>query len=221
MLVVGFAAGAFQANCYVLATGAGGDCVIVDPGEGAREHVDEALREHGLTPAAVLATHGHFDHVHSAAEIADAHGVAVWIRPEDRVLLSDPLKGLGPELAAAFASVSLTEPRLVRELGTDPLELAGMRVELVHTPGHTPGSVVFRLDTDEGGRIALTGDTLFAGSIGRTDLPGGDSREIASSLRTLLACSDDTVVLPGHGPTTTIGRERATNPFVGDGGGMS
>ncbi|TKG64943.1 MBL fold metallo-hydrolase [Prauserella endophytica] len=221
MLVVGFPAGAFQANCYLLAADAGHGCVIVDPGEGAREGVDAALREYRLTPAAVLATHGHFDHVYSAAEIADAHGIPVWIRPEDRVLLSDPLKGLGPELAAAFGSVSLTEPRDVRELGDGPLELAGLRITTGHTPGHTPGSAVFRLDSDEGGQLALTGDTLFAGSIGRTDLPGGDAREIASSLRTLLTYPDDTVVLPGHGPTTTIGRERATNPFLENGGGMS
>ncbi|WP_199434843.1 MBL fold metallo-hydrolase [Qaidamihabitans albus] len=215
MLVVGFPAGAFQANCYLLATAEGHDCVIVDPGEGAAEPVERALREHRLSPATVLATHGHFDHVYSAATIADAHGVPVRIRPEDRPLLSDPLRGLGPELSAAFGEVTLSEPDDVAELREGPLELAGLRIAVDHTPGHTPGSVVFRVESEEGGQLALTGDTLFAGSAGRTDLPGGDPAGLVRSLRgALLTLADDTVVLPGHGPTTTIGRERTTNPFL-------
>ncbi|MEU6642910.1 MBL fold metallo-hydrolase [Saccharomonospora sp. NPDC046836] len=224
MLVVGFPAGAFQANCYLLASGAGRECVIVDPGEGATERIDEALREHHLTPAAVLATHGHLDHVASAATVADAHGIPVWIRLEDRPLLSDPLRGLGPQLAAALGPRTLAEPRRVSELGEGTLELAGLRIIVEHTPGHTPGSVVLLLGSTQGGQLALTGDTLFAGSIGRTDLPGGDGAAIMRSLRTtLLPLADDTVVLPGHGPNTTIGREKATNPFLGDGarGGIS
>jgi hydroxyacylglutathione hydrolase len=215
VLVVGFPVGAFQANCYLLATGSGQDCVIVDPGQDATEPVERALREHELRPVAVLATHGHFDHVYSARSIADAHDVAVWIHPADRPQLSDPLAGLGPQLAAALGEVSLSEPRHVRDLGEQTLDLAGMRIEVRHTPGHTPGSVIFLLDSAEGGRLALTGDTLFAGAIGRTDLPGGDARGIARSLRSeVLALADETVVLPGHGTSTTVGRERATNPFL-------
>lgn len=215
MLVVGFPAGAFQANCYLLALGAGRDCVVVDPGEAATEPLERALREHRLTPAAVLATHGHLDYVQSAATVADAHGVAVWIRPEDRVLLSDPLRALDSRSAAGLGDISHAQPREVRELGEEPLTLAGLHITVDHTPGHTPGSVVFRLDSEEGGQVALTGDTLFAGSIGRTDLPGGDPADIARSLRTtLMSLADDTVVLPGHGPSTTIGREKAANPFL-------
>ncbi|WP_216217433.1 MBL fold metallo-hydrolase [Amycolatopsis aidingensis] len=215
MLVVGFPAGAFQANCYLLATGAGREAVIVDPGEGAADRIEQVLREHELTPAGVLATHGHFDHVYSAAVVADTYGVAVWIHPHDRVLLSDPLAGLGPELAAAFGgSVQLTEPAEVAELAEGVLELAGLRITVEHVPGHTPGSVLLRLDNTEGGRLVLTGDTLFAGSVGRTDLPGGDPGALAHSLRTKLSVlADDTVVLPGHGPSSTIGQERRTNPF--------
>ncbi|PXY19226.1 MBL fold metallo-hydrolase [Prauserella muralis] len=220
MLVVGFPAGAFHANCYLLAPGPGGGCVVVDPGQDALPGVADALREHRLTPAAVLATHGHVDHVHSAAELADAHRVPVWIRPEDRPLLSDPLKGLGPDLAGALGDLRLTEPARVAELGEGELELAGLRVEVLHTPGHTPGSAVFRLATEEGGQLALTGDTVFAGSVGRTDLPGGDPRELGTSLRRMMAAlPDDTVLLPGHGGTSTVGREKATNPFLGGGTG--
>lgn len=216
VLVVGFPTGAFQANCYVLAAGEGSGCVIVDAGQGAVDGIERTLDEHRLTVEGVLATHGHVDHVHSAAAVADAHGVAVWIRPEDRHLLSDPLSGLGADLAGPFGQLALSEPQKVVELDESDLELAGLRISVDHTPGHTRGSVVFRLVTDEGGRIALTGDTLFAGSIGRTDLPGGDVRALARSLRTtLLPLPDDTVVLPGHGDATTIGRERSTNPFLG------
>ncbi|SNR51788.1 Glyoxylase, beta-lactamase superfamily II [Haloechinothrix alba] len=216
MLVAGFAAGAFQANCYLLATGDGTECVIVDPGQDAVTRIDEALAEHRLTPVAVLATHGHFDHVYSAREVADAHGIPVYIHGDDRELLSDPLKGLGPQLSAMFGGqVQMTEPARVVELDGTPLELAGLSIAVDLTPGHTPGSVIFRLSTDEGGEVALTGDTLFAGAIGRTDLPGGDMARMQESLRdTVLSLPDRTVVLPGHGTTSTIGDERASNPFL-------
>ncbi|WP_277068626.1 MBL fold metallo-hydrolase [Saccharomonospora viridis] len=215
MLVVGFPAGALQANCYLLATGVGSKCVIVDPGQGAEPGIEKALREHRLTPVAVLATHGHVDHVASAAAVADAHDIAVHIHPDDRHLLSDPLAGLGPDLASTFGAVTSIEPSAVVPLTERVLDLAGLRITVDHTPGHTPGSVVFRVRSAEGGHLALTGDTLFAGSIGRTDLPGGDPEALATSLRTvLLPLAADTVVLPGHGGATTIGRERRSNPFL-------
>ena len=217
MLVVGFPTGGFQANCYVVAVEAGGPCVIVDPGQDAVEPITETLREHRLDPVAVLLTHGHFDHTFSVAPVCDGNDVPAWIHPEDREMLADPLKGLSREAVAFFGGrLELREPREVRELVDGArLDLAGLTMTVDHTPGHTRGSVVFRSDTDDGGRVMFAGDTLFAGSIGRTDLPGGDH---ATMLRTLahkvLTLDDDTVVLPGHGPATTIGRERATNPFL-------
>jgi glyoxylase-like metal-dependent hydrolase (beta-lactamase superfamily II) len=195
LLVVGFPSGAFQANCYLLAPGEGAECVIVDPGQDSAGRIAAALWEHGLSPAGVLATHGHFDHVASAGAVAEANGVAVRIHPADADLLEDRAR-----------AISLEE---------GVLELGGLRIGVEHTPGHTPGSVIFRLETAEGGRLVVTGDTLFAGSVGRTDRDGGSARQIAHSLRTKLsALSDDTVVLPGHGPSTTIGQERAANPFL-------
>jgi glyoxylase-like metal-dependent hydrolase (beta-lactamase superfamily II) len=195
LLVVGFPSGAFQANCYLLAPGPGAECVIIDPGQDAAGRIEDAVREHRLSPAGILATHGHFDHVASTGVVAEANGVAVRIHPADVDLLED-----------RATPVPLDE---------GVLELGGLSIAVDHTPGHTPGSVIFRLETAEGGRLVLTGDTLLAGSVGRTDRAGGNAEQIAHSLRTnLLALPDDTVVLPGHGPSTTIGQERMANPFL-------
>jgi hydroxyacylglutathione hydrolase len=217
VLVVGFPTGALQANCYLVAPGKGEACVVVDPGQDAEEAVARAVREHDLSPVAVVLTHGHFDHCFAVAPVCDGNDIPAWVHPDDRELLSDPLKGISAESRAFFGgAVEMREPRDVREL-TDQaeLDLAGLKLTVDHTPGHTRGSVTFRCGTEEGGRLLFAGDTLFAGSIGRTDLPGGDVRQMANTLRTrILTLEDDTVVLPGHGPTTTIGRERATNPFL-------
>ncbi|MEV8437535.1 MBL fold metallo-hydrolase [Actinosynnema sp. NPDC051121] len=216
MLVIGFPTGALQANCYLLAAGAGEACVVVDPGQEAAEPIAEALREHRLSPVAVLLTHGHFDHAFSVAPVCDGNDIPAWIHPDDRALLSDPLRGMSGQSRAFFGgNLEMREPREVRELADGAeLDLAGLRLTVDHTPGHTGGSVMFRAGAEEG-RLVLSGDTLFAGSIGRTDLPGGNHREMLTSLRTkVLTLADDTVVLPGHGPTTTIGRERVSNPFL-------
>ena len=218
MLIAGFPAGSFQANCYVLAPAAGEECVIIDPGQNAVDDLDEILREHRLKPVAVLLTHGHIDHIWSVVPVCGARDVPAWIHPEDRELLSDPGKGLS--LLAQqqlFGGLKFSEPDDVRELADgEILRLAGLELIVDHAPGHTRGSVTFRLPrTEERPDVLFTGDLLFAGSIGRTDLPGGDYAEILRSLaRVCLPLPDDTAVLPGHGPQTTIGRERATNPFL-------
>ncbi|MGW0069835.1 MBL fold metallo-hydrolase [Streptosporangium sandarakinum] len=220
MLIAGFPAGSFQTNCYVVAPAAGEECVVVDPGQNAVADLDYVLREHRLRPVAVLVTHGHVDHMWSVAPVCGARDVPAWIHPEDRDLLSDPGKGL--PLAARqqfFGGMTFTEPDDVRELADGQvLELAGMEITVDHAPGHTRGSVTFRLPaSEEIPDVMFSGDLLFAGSIGRTDLPGGDHPTILRSLAAkCLPLPDETVVLPGHGPQTTIGRERATNPYLAE-----
>lgn len=209
-----------QCNCYVLATGPASDAIVVDPGQRAMGRLREILDEHRLTPSAVLLTHGHVDHIWSAQKVGDTYGCPVYIHPQDRFMLTDPIKGFGPavigKLAQLAFGVLFSEPRQVIELDRDgeKLDLGGITVAVDHTPGHTRGSVVFRLsDGPEG--LVFTGDTLFKGSVGRTDLPGGSGRDLLGSIVTkLLVLDDDTLVLPGHGPQTTIGAERRTNPFL-------
>jgi len=219
VLVLGFPAGPLQANCYLLAAGEGGPCVVVDPGQDAAEALDEQLTQHGLRPAAVLLTHGHFDHVFSAAEVCSRYGVPAHLHPEDRFMLDDPGAALGPAGSQLFTGeFAMSAPADVRDLaGGQQLQLAGIDFEVRHSPGHSAGSVLFVARSEEGGQLVLAGDTLFQGGIGRTDLVGGDHARIQESLRTqVLSLADETVVLPGHGPTTTIGRERASNPFLAD-----
>jgi hydroxyacylglutathione hydrolase len=217
MLVTGFPAGTFQTNCWLVAAAPGSEALVVDPGQGALGGVEELCARHRLKPVAALLTHGHLDHVWTVAPLAGAHGIPAWIHPDDRHLLRDPLAGFGPDAQAAFGGLTLQEPDDVRELADgQTVELAGLRLVVNHTPGHTPGHVTFRTGPEAGepGRL-LAGDLVFAGSIGRTDLPGGDTGQMLASLATrFLTLPDETVVLPGHGPTTTVGRERATNPFL-------
>jgi hydroxyacylglutathione hydrolase len=232
VLVVGFPAGTFAANCYIVAPEAGAECVIIDPGQDAERGIGEVLAEHRLKPAAVLLTHGHIDHVWSVAPVCGAKGIPAYIHPDDRALLSDPAKGFplgaGQQL---FGGIEFTEPDDVKELADGmTLRLVGLEIVVSHVPGHTEGSVAFRLPLEspevanvaegskskiDGVDVLFSGDLLFAGSIGRTDLPGGDYPTILRSLaRVCLSLPDQTVVLSGHGPQTTIGQERRTNPFL-------
>jgi glyoxylase-like metal-dependent hydrolase (beta-lactamase superfamily II) len=210
-----------------VAPAAGEECVIIDPGQDAQPGIEEILTRHRLKPIAVLLTHGHIDHVWSVAPVCGAKGIPAYIHPDDRDLLSDPGKGLGRGAGQQlFGGLEFTEPDDVKELADDmKITLAGVGFTVAHMPGHTEGSVTFGTQATDGGaktdgagrseeNILFSGDLLFAGSIGRTDLPGGNSREILRSLERTLGLPDDTVVLPGHGPHTTIGAERAHNPFL-------
>jgi glyoxylase-like metal-dependent hydrolase (beta-lactamase superfamily II) len=223
VLVANFPADAFGTNCYVVATAPGEQCVVVDPGIGVVDRLDALLAEHRLHPAAVLLTHGHLDHTFSVAPVCGARGITAYVHPADREMLADPGKALSMDPAELFGGgLPYTEPDDVAEL-TDgaAITLAGLAVTVDHAPGHTGGSVLFRLPGAgspwEAEQICLSGDVLFAGSIGRTDLPGGSMPRMLTSLREkVLPLADDTVVLPGHGPATTIGRERATNPYLAE-----
>ncbi|WP_432570346.1 MBL fold metallo-hydrolase [Kineococcus sp. SYSU DK005] len=206
-------------NCYVVAPAAGEECVVVDPGVDVADRLAEVLRAHRLRPAAVLLTHGHFDHTWSVTPVCGAHGVAATIHADDAHRLRDPLAGMGPQLRAALdASGAGTwrEPDDVVTVADGArLALAGLDVTVSHAPGHTEGSALFSVARPGQSDLLLAGDVLFAGSVGRTDLPGGDGRAMLRSLATrVLPLDDATDVLPGHGPATTIGRERATNPWL-------
>jgi hydroxyacylglutathione hydrolase len=217
VLIAGFPAGSFAANCYLLASGPGEQCLIIDPGQDAEQGIDEIIERYRLRPAAVLLTHGHIDHIWSVAPVCGAREIPALIHPADRALLTDPAKGLGLGPGQQLLrGLEFTEPDEVAELADGmTLELAGVTLVVDHAPGHTPGSVTFRLPAAAEEGTLFTGDLLFAGSIGRTDLPGGDYETIMESLaRVCLRLPDDTVVLPGHGPQTTIGVERASNPFL-------
>jgi hydroxyacylglutathione hydrolase len=218
VLVAGFPAEMFATNCWVVAPGEGQECVVVDPGVGVQDRLAEVLREHRLQPVAVLLTHGHLDHTYSVTPVCGARGIPAYVHSGDRYRLADPVSLLGPELLAALGGLlTWTEPDdvLTMEDGA-VLSLAGLQVTVDHAPGHTEGSVLFRLpgDGDEP-PACVSGDVLFRGSIGRTDLTGGDFAAMEESLRTkILPLPDETVVLPGHGGTTSIGLERATNPYL-------
>ena len=224
MLVRGFPAQAFDTNCYVVAPGRGEQCVVVDPGIGVEQQLDDLLREHDLSPVAVLLTHGHLDHTFSVTPVCGARGIPAWISADDRDQLADPVKYLSAGSANLFGGrLEWSEPDDVRLLDPSvPLEIAGLRIGVDLAPGHTRGSVVFRLPGDDevgeaGAPVLLSGDVLFAGSIGRTDLPTGSWEQMQASLRdVVLPMTDETIVLPGHGPATTIGRERASNPYLQD-----
>ncbi|GID65883.1 hydrolase [Actinoplanes cyaneus] len=204
-----------------MAAGPGEQCVIVDPGIGVLDQLDEVLAQHRLSPAAVLLTHGHLDHTFSVAPVCGARGITAYVHPDDREMLADPAKGLSADLTALFGGrIEYSEPSDVSELADGAvLDLVGLKITVDHAPGHTGGSVLFRLPGESSSwdaeEICLSGDVLFAGSIGRTDLPGGSTPTMMTSLRDkILPLADDTVVLPGHGPATTIGRERASNPYL-------
>ncbi|MXG90685.1 MBL fold metallo-hydrolase [Nocardioides flavescens] len=224
MLIAAFPAGPWQTNCYVVATAPGAECVVIDPGMDSTDAVRRVVEEHRLKPVSVLVTHGHVDHMFCVAPVAGGYDATAWIHPADRHLLNDPLAGMSPDSARMLlgGDHSWAEPDDVRELDDDQsLELAGISFHVDHTPGHTAGSVTFRTpyaDLAEVSEVMFAGDLLFAGSIGRTDLPGGDHPTMLRTLATkvLPLADDDIVVLPGHGEQTTIGRERATNPYLQD-----
>jgi hydroxyacylglutathione hydrolase len=229
VLTIGFPAAVAGTNCYVLAPASGEECLIVDPGVGVTGQLAEILRDQRLKPAAVLLTHGHFDHVYSVTPVCSSASVAAYIHGDDRYRLKDPLSAVDPQLIAMLEQqfgqkASWQEPEdVISLLNGQSLRIAGFELTVLHSPGHTEGSVVFALPevpeglaADAGVRsTVLSGDVLFAGSIGRTDLAGGDGAAMKRSLRdVVLPLADDVLVLPGHGPATTMERERATNPYL-------
>ena len=223
MFIASFPAGPWQTNCYLVATSAGAECVIIDPGMDATAGIADLTAEHRLKPVAVILTHGHLDHMFSVTPLCRDNAAACWIHPQDRVLLSDPFRSMGAETRALLQRLApdhpgFTEPDDVRELADGSvITVAGVDFNALHAPGHTPGSTMFRTDYPgaEVEAVVFSGDVLFAGSIGRTDLPGGSHLDMLGSLRTkVLPLPDAVAVLPGHGPQTTMAAERAQNPYL-------
>jgi glyoxylase-like metal-dependent hydrolase (beta-lactamase superfamily II) len=184
---------------------------------GATEGVRTLVREHRLRPIAILVTHGHIDHMWSVLPVADGYGIPAVIHGNDRLLLSDPGAGISRETAAALPSMlapgeRFAEPsEVVEAVDGLHLDIGGLQIDIHHAPGHTPGSVMFEIVGD----VIFTGDVLFAGAIGRTDLPGGSAEDMARSLRDrVLPLSDELRLMPGHGPASTMKQERANNPYL-------
>ncbi|MDP9092115.1 MAG: MBL fold metallo-hydrolase [Actinomycetota bacterium] len=215
MLIAGIASDATATNCWVVAPGVREQCVVIDPGIGVEAQLDDIIAEHGLHPVAVLLTHGHIDHTFSVVPVCQARDVPAYIHTADRPQLADPWSGAGiPVGVPLFGSLTFAEPEDVRALhDREKMSLAGLDFEIRHAPGHSAGSVVFTLAGEEA--VVFSGDVLFAGSIGRVDLPGGSMAQMQASLREVIApMAGGTLVHPGHGPSTTIARELATNPYL-------
>lgn len=205
LAVVTLPNGQFQENCYLLADRDAGEAVIVDPGENPGDVLAE-LGRRGWRLKAIWLTHAHLDHVLGVGAVHEATGVPIFLHPADR-----PLYDNAPRQGLWFGMQVAPLPAPTMELaGGQRLQVGGIEFEVVETPGHSPGSVSL-----VGPGLVICGDVLFAGSIGRTDLPGGDHSTLLASIRDrLLTLPDATVVLSGHGPETTIGRERRSNPFL-------
>lgn len=223
MQIFSFPAGPWQTNCYIVAPSDGSECLIIDPGMKAAAQVREVVTEHKLKPVAVLVTHGHIDHMWSVFPVASGYGIPALVHGNDRHLLADPGFAISAETRAALPTMMdkdeiFAEPDDVLEV-TDNMNLsiAGFDVTIRHAPGHTAGSVLFDFasDSTEEQRNIFTGDVLFAGAIGRTDLPSGSPEEMNESLRNVvLRLDDNSRILPGHGPSSFMNIERKTNPYL-------
>lgn len=223
VLIASFSVSAWQSNCYLVAPAPGGPGVVIDPGPGAAARVLALAAEHDVRIAAVLATHGHVDHVADAAELCEATGVPLWIHPADRFMLTDPAGGIAPGSEPMLAQLlghapDGREPGDVRDLPDEGVvEAAGISWQAQVAPGHSAGCTLLTLKNagPQGEPVCFAGDVVFAGSIGRTDLATGDPAAMQRTLRDIVATMDPaTLLLPGHGPQTTLARELRTNPYL-------
>ena len=213
MLVLSYPAPMFATNCWVISAGVGQECIIIDPGmPDISSEVTMLVEEYKLKPVAALLTHGHLDHTFSIVPLADGYAIPTYIHSEDRRFVSNPSGIHVPDLMAQLGEMTFTEPKDLRELKNgEVINLLDLKLTAIHAPGHTRGSTMFTLNEE----ILISGDVLFAGSIGRTDLPTGSAAQMRETLiKKVLPLTDDLRVLPGHGPETTIKFERKSNPYL-------
>ncbi len=197
--------GPLDVNCYIIGCEKTRKAAVIDPG-GHVEQILEKLKKHQLDVAMIINTHGHFDHIGGNGDLLKATGAELIIHRDDR-----PLLGRAAEHAAAFGLQAEPSPAPTRQLeGGETLQLGELSLQIIHTPGHSPGGICILVDD-----CLVVGDTLFAGSIGRTDLPGGHHQQLITNIKEkLLPLPEETKVYPGHGPMTTIGEEKLYNPFL-------
>lgn len=201
--------GMVQTNCYIIHRENSDQCVIADPGDRA-DTILKYLDEKGLTPEAILLTHGHFDHILAVAEIAAAKGCPVIVCDKEAALLADATQNC--TIMGTGKAYALQADRMVKD--GEQFSVAGMNIKVIHTPGHTSGSCCYYFE--EG--FALCGDTIFLESVGRTDLPTGNDYQIIPSIEEkIYALPDDTVLFPGHGQHTSVGYEKKNNPYTNGG----
>jgi glyoxylase-like metal-dependent hydrolase (beta-lactamase superfamily II) len=213
MFVTFYPAPMYATNCWLIADAPGQECIIIDPGMPDISHeITAIVAEHHLKPVATLITHGHLDHTFSVKPLADGYGIASYIHSEDREYLLKPQGAHGAEFIATLDAMTFEEPADTRNLRHgDVIDVLGMKITAIHSPGHTRGSTMFSINDE----LLISGDVLFAGSIGRTDLPSGSHDAMIKTLKTrVLPLNDDLRVLPGHGPETTIKFERKNNPYL-------
>ncbi|SKC70110.1 MBL fold metallo-hydrolase [Maledivibacter halophilus] len=197
--------GIYAANCYLLGCEKTNEAAVIDPG-GDADDILKKINKNVLDVKYIILTHGHGDHIGAVREIKEKTGAKILIHSKDEALLKDAEKNLSSLMSGP--DVSLTADRLLND--GDIVDVGELELKIIHTPGHTPGGISIKVED-----VLITGDTLFAGSIGRTDFEGGSFEKIIKSIKNkLLIYDDSTKVLPGHGPASTIGNERAKNPFL-------
>lgn len=201
--------GPLECNCYIVGDPITKQAIVVDPGDNVEE-LSDALVRHGLRAKAIVATHAHFDHIMGAERLKSLTGAPFYMHRQD----IDLLGWFGESLRLFLGLEDLDPPEVDVQIDDgDELSAGEHALQVIHTPGHSQGSISL-LSSDPDARWLLSGDTLFARSVGRTDLPGGDQSQLLSSVRERLLVLDDMTVLPGHGPPTTLEEERASNPFL-------
>ncbi|WP_066637822.1 MBL fold metallo-hydrolase [Desulfolucanica intricata] len=205
MVFEGFSVGMMAANCYIIGCEETKEACVIDPGDEDKKILSK-LEKHGLNCRYIILTHGHVDHIGALGDVQKATGAKVLIHKDDADMLTSPGKNLsslmGGRLQFAAPDRELTDG--------DIIKVGKIKLEVIHTPGHTPGGICLKVD-----HFLITGDTLFAGSVGRSDFPGGSHEQLIASIKNkLLRFPDDTMVFPGHGPESNIGSEKQSNPFL-------